>query len=179
METISEKPFRGSRILKVLLDTTYYLPLISVNIDGIPDDLLKRLLQDKKYQLYYCEITLFELAAKGTKLSLSNNSLTIHDIIRGLDSIRWDKRLIKLSWCSHPLIMELAIEIRKFHSDFIDCLILATAVCYTDIIALFDKRLFEVVSKNRSIIEKIREINEKFCFWFTDLSADPIQINIL
>jgi predicted nucleic acid-binding protein len=179
VERVPEKALRGSGALRILVDTTYFLPTISVTIKDLPNDLLRTLLQNEDYQLFYCEITLFELAAKGAKLILSEDSLTVEDITKGIDSIRWDKRLSNLPWYSYPLIMELATEIRKFHLDFIDCLILATAVCYTDVFAIFDETLFEKVCKNKTITGKILELNGKFSFWFSDLSKDPIRMNNL
>ncbi len=165
--------------MKILIDTTYFLPALSIEIETLPSALLKTLLRDQNYQCHYCEITLFELAAKGVKLSQSDDSLTVNDIIKGLDSIRWDKRLTKLSWYSHPFALELAKEIRKIHTDFIDCLILATAVCYTDMLAMYDETLLKIVRKNKGIIQKILEFNEKFSFWLKDLSKDPIRIDQL
>lgn len=165
--------------MKILLDTTYFLPALSVEIEGLPSTLLKTLLHNENYQCYYCEISLFELAAKGVKLTQSDETLTVDDIIKGLDSIRWDKRLTKLSWYSHPYTLELAKGIRKIHTDFIDCLILATAVCYTDTLAMYDETLFKKVKKNKGILHMILDFNEKFSFWLNDLSKKPIQIKTL
>ena len=143
--------------MKILLDTTYFLPIIGVNIKGLSNDLLIKLLKNKDYELCYCDVTLFELAAKGAKLVLAEHSLTIDDITKGLDSLIYDKRFTNISWLTYPFILELASEVRKVHSDFLDCLILSTAVYQTDIFAMFDETLFKKISRNKTLLSKILE----------------------
>jgi PIN domain nuclease of toxin-antitoxin system len=52
--------------LKLLLDTTYFLPAIGVSIKEIQKDALLTLIA-KKHQILMSQITLFELSAKGAK----------------------------------------------------------------------------------------------------------------
>ncbi len=162
--------------MKIMLDTTYYLPAISVNIEGVDPLLLRNLMKNTDYQLFYCEITLFELAAKGARLIQLEELLNCEDITKGLDSIRWDKRLINLPWYTNPLILELATEIRKIHADFIDCLILSTAVYHTNVLATYDDELYKNILKEKDKKRKILEINDSFAFWFNDLSKEKVSI---
>jgi hypothetical protein len=50
--------------LKLLLDTTYFLPAIGVSIKDLQKDALLTLIA-KKHQIAMSQITIFELSAKG------------------------------------------------------------------------------------------------------------------
>ncbi|MBD3353147.1 MAG: hypothetical protein GF364_16820 [Candidatus Lokiarchaeota archaeon] len=163
--------------MKVLLDTTYLLPTISVTVDIISPSFLHRILTTNVHEFYFSELSLFELAAKGAKLvSQKDNTLVVADITRGLDALRWDKRLRALPWYTNPLLLELAVKIRVFHSDFFDCLILSTAVCFAEVFATFDQDLFEKIRTHPPLIQEVRALNDSFRFWFHDLSSEPIAL---
>jgi rRNA-processing protein FCF1 len=51
---------------RILVDTTYLLPTISFSVKGIPDDVMLRLIKND-YSIYVSSISLFELAAVGSK----------------------------------------------------------------------------------------------------------------
>ena len=162
--------------MKILLDTSYLLPLIKVRIKEIPEAIIQKLLMDSKLDLFYCDITIFELTAKGTKLIISGEQLKLTDIQKGIDALENDDRITRLSWSEHPLTLDLAFSLRKIHSDYIDCLILATAVCYTDMIITFNNKLFNLIKQTPSLIEEILRINDHFQFWFKDLTKDPKEL---
>ena len=54
--------------MKVLLDTTYLLPLIGIHIQDIPHDLLHKLMVEG-HEVFVSDISIFELAAKGLNSS--------------------------------------------------------------------------------------------------------------
>ncbi|MFW9917633.1 MAG: PIN domain-containing protein [Candidatus Thorarchaeota archaeon] len=164
--------------MKILVDTTYFLPAISVEIEKLSRTILQALRADKNLDLFGCSITLFELAAKGAKL-VKAGQLTHEDISIGLDAIRYDERIELLHWEDNPIIMELATEIRHVHSDFIDCLVLATAVCYTNTLITWDEVLLKKVQSNEWIKETILAKNEDFSFWLKDLTSKPVSIQQL
>lgn len=73
--------------MKILIDTSYFLPLIKIGIENIPDTLLIDLLSKSSYKYYYSNLTLFKLTAKGLKLSSKKNTITPQDIRIGIDAI--------------------------------------------------------------------------------------------
>ncbi|MEE9377738.1 MAG: PIN domain-containing protein [Candidatus Lokiarchaeia archaeon] len=158
--------------MKILIDTSYFLPLIKIGIENIPQTVLVNLLSKTSHEYFYSNLTLFELTAKGLKFSSQKNTITPQDIRIGIDAIRNDLRLTEKSFIDNPLIIELASQLKAIHNNTIDCLIFATAICVCDCIITMDGSLFDQINKTPSLINKIREINENFRFWFNDLSED-------
>src|SRR5271157_1332563 len=162
--------------MKLFLDTTYLLPSIKIEVEGISASILKELLATPDIELFFADISLFELAAKGTKLIISGESLTMDEIRDGIDVLQNHPRVKSESWTEHPFLLDLALLLRKIHSVFIDCIILASAVCYADCIATFDQKLYETILNNPEIIQEILDVNQQFRFWFNDLSAEPVPL---
>ena len=158
--------------MKILIDTSYFLPLIKIGIENIPQTLLVNLLSKTSNEFFYSNLTIFELTAKGLKLSSQKNTITPQDIRIGIDAIQNDLRLTEKYFTDNPIIIELASQLKAIHNDTIDCLIFATAICVCDCIITMDVSLFDQINKTPSLINKIREINQNFRFWFNDLSED-------
>lgn len=173
METIQATIKRGIRKMNILLDTSYFLPLIKITIDDIPDYLLKNLLVQSNHNYFYSDLSIFELTAKGFKFIIQGNKIAFQDLMKGIDSIQNDSRLVPLSWASNPIIVELAMELRKIHKDTIDCLIFATAFCICDCIITLDLEFYDQIVKVASIVKEIKSMNENFQFWFNDLLEPP------
>lgn len=163
--------------MKILIDTSYFLPLIKIGIENIPQTVLVNLLSKTSHEFFYSNLTIFELTAKGLKLSSQKNTKTPQDKRIGIDAIQNDLRLTEKSFTDNPIIIELASQLKTIHNDTIDCLIFATAICVCDCITTMDVSLFDQINKTPSIIKKIREINENFRFWFNDLSEDLKSLN--
>jgi len=158
--------------MKILIDTSYFLPLIKIGIENVPQTLLVNLLSKTSNEFFYSNLTIFELTAKGLKLSSQKNTITPQDIRIGIDAIQNDLRLTEKSFTDNPIIIELASQLKTIHNDTIDCLIFATAICVCDCIITMDVSLFDQINKTPSLINEIREINQNFRFWFNDLSED-------
>ena len=159
--------------MKVLIDTSYFLPLIKISIEGISERILLEDLLQSKNKLYYSDLSLFELTAKAFKYINQGNQISTQDLMNGLDAIQNDTRLIHISWKENPMIIELATNLRTIHKDTIDCLIFATGICNCDCIIIMDKDFFNKICQNNSIFEEIQAINKNFQFWFDDLSKSP------
>ncbi len=159
--------------MKILIDTSYFLRLIKVEVEGIPQDLLINLLEKNSHEFYYSELSIFELTAKGLKLTIQDTNILVQDIRIGIDSIINDNRLITISYTNNPYIIEIAAELRNIHKDTIDCLIIASAICESDCIITMDYDFYEKVIQHKIIKEKMLEINNNFKFWFNDLSEEP------
>ncbi len=162
--------------MKLLLDTTYLLPSIKVQVQGLAPSVLKDLLKNAQNEIFFAEISLFELTAKGMKLICAGEHLTVSDLRIGIDSLQYNPRVKSLPWSMHPFLLDLALKIRKIHSDFIDCLILSTAVFYTDCFVTFDETLYKKVSKESDLCKDITQTNKGFQFWFHDLKDPPRSI---
>ena len=162
--------------MKILIDTSYFLPLIKITIEGISDRILLDVLLQSKNNLFYSDLSLFELTAKAFKYINKENQISIQDLMNGLDAIQNDSRLVYISWKGNPIIIELAANLRKIHKDTIDCLIFATAICNCDCIVTMDRDFYNQICLNNSIFEEIQSINKNFLFWFKDLSESPKHI---
>ena len=158
--------------MKILIDTTYFLPLIKVAIDKIPQDLLINLLSESTHECFYSDLTIFELTAKGLKFSSQGKKITPQDIRIGIDAIQNDTRLTIVSYINNPFIIELASQLKTIHKDTIDCLIFATAICTCEGIITMDVAFFEQIQNSTQITKDIQKINSNFKFWFNDLTND-------
>lgn len=158
--------------MKILIDTSYFLPLIKISIENIPQTLLINLLSKQTHNYFYSNLTLFELTAKGLKISSQKNTITPQDIRIGIDAIRNDSRLIGIDFTDNPLIVELASQLKMIHQDTIECLIFATAICTCDCIITMDVSFYDKINNTTTLIDEIRNVKENFQFWFNDLSGD-------
>lgn len=158
--------------MKILIDTSYFLPLIKVGIENVSQSVLVNILSEASHEFFYSSLSIFELTAKGLKFSSQNNIITPQDIRIGIDAIQNDSRLKEKSFTKNPLIIELASQLKAIHNDTIDCLIFATAICDCDCIITMDVSFFDQIKKTPSLITKIKEIKKNFYFWFDDLSKE-------
>jgi len=159
--------------MKILIDTSYLLPLIKISIEGISERILLEVLLKSKNEIFYSDLSLFELTAKAFKYINTGDQISVQDLMIGLDAIENDTRLIHISWKDNPIIIELATNLRTIHRDTIDYLIFATAICNCDCIATMDRDFYNQICQNNMIIEQIQPINKNFQFWFNDLSKSP------
>ncbi len=162
--------------MKILLDTTYFLPLTKISLDGIPDNLLLKLLLEPKHEYFYSDLSIFEITAKGLKIITRETEVTLQDVMNGIDAMQNDSRLQILTWSDNPLIIELAYNLKAIHNDTIDCIIYATAICKCDCIITMDHSLYNKIRGDAFIIKEIKSLNKNFQFWFDDLSKNPIPL---
>ena len=83
---------KSSRTLKLLLDSTYLLPIVGVEVEGIKDALilLKKLRDEGKAEYYYTPFNLFEIIGKLSRLSYDPDRVAI-----GLAAIEEEFKLIQ------------------------------------------------------------------------------------
>lgn len=163
---------------KLLLDTTYFLPLIGIQIEGVNSNLVQEILNAGEYSIALSEISLFELAAKGAKIA-RKTELTYQDVLRGIDTLRLDKEISIETWVQNPTILEMSYNIRALHSDYADCIIIATAICSNDILATYDEMLVEKIAEDEESIAEIEKLNPEFRVWFGDLKKKSLGIKEL
>ena len=140
--------------MKLLLDTTYFLPAIGISIKDIPQDAVIRLIESG-YEVYISEITLFELSAKGAKYVVSR-MLSPERVLRGLRAIIYDNRVDRVP-IYDTTILSTAFKIRSLLNDFIDCLILSSAINKANALVTEDDDILMLLRKKEfnSIIERL------------------------
>jgi PIN domain nuclease of toxin-antitoxin system len=124
--------------LKLLLDTTYFLPTIGVSIKEIQKDALLTLIA-KKHQISMSQITIFELSAKGAKY-IKEGQLSPERVTRGISAIIYNDAIETIPM-HDTTILQTAFKLRKMLNDFIDCLILSSAMNNSEAIITEDKEI--------------------------------------
>lgn len=128
----------------MIIDTTYLLPLALIQIDT---DLL-RAIADEKVNLKLEEVTvnmisLFELQAKAAKLMVPAKPV--------IDAIKVINMAFKVEPINKPEIIETAYELRKMIPEYIDCVIVSTAVVLKEDLITEDSR---ILSKKEQLKNK-------------------------
>jgi predicted nucleic acid-binding protein len=121
--------------LRILLDTTYVLPVIGVSVKGVPKDAVERLAA-RGDEIFISEITLFELSAKGARY-VFEELLPPERVTRGINAISYDDSITKLR-TYETSTLRLALKLRAMLGDFIDCLILASAAIHCEMLITED-----------------------------------------
>jgi PIN domain nuclease of toxin-antitoxin system len=122
-------------VTRVLIDTTYLLPAAGIGVEGVPVDATRRV-KDAGYEVLAAEISLFELLAKGAKL-VAEGKADPGRVSLAIKSILSDSSIGKVEGYTEEM-MTMAIELRRHHKDFVDCLILASAASECDALVTED-----------------------------------------
>lgn len=142
----------------MILDTTYLLPLAQIAVDR---DLLaavaKKETDLKLEEISVSLISLFELQAKGAKLNVPTQST-----IRAIDAILSAFRIVPFYEAD---VIEAAQRIRKIISDYVDCIIVATAVASKQ----------DLVTEDSLVLEKKKKLLKAFNLKVLDFS-DLVQV---
>ena len=150
---------------KILLDTTYLFPFAGINVRGVERGAIERA-SAMGHQLSVSEMSLFELAAKGAKL-VGDGSADVERLAQAVRAIVSDETLRKVRLYEDGVI-PLAIALRRHNSDFIDCVILASAVLTCEILVTED----ELLLRSGEIIKLVRKTNPEFLIYdFKHLSG--------
>jgi predicted nucleic acid-binding protein len=124
----------------LILDTTYLLPLTQIAVDT---DLLAAVAKKKTYlkfeEISVSLISIFELQAKGAKLSVPAKST-----IRAVDAILSAFRIVPFY---DVKVIEAARKLRETISDYVDCIILATALASKEDLVTEDSIVLEKKKK--------------------------------
>jgi PIN domain nuclease of toxin-antitoxin system len=144
--------------LRLLLDTTYLLPVIGVSIEGLPEDALIQLIE-KGHQISISEIAIFELSAKGAK-HIVKGGLTAERVSRGIRAIVHDDRL-RMIPIHDSSVLITSLKLRAILDDFIDCLILSSAMNRNDALVTEDEAIRDL-RKEREFQELLQTINPEF-----------------
>ena len=110
---------------RLLLDTTYLLPAVGVKLGGALDDAFLAA-QDAGHEVWMSDISIFELLAKGAKLAEAGK-LSEERLALGVRGILADRSIMKVSAYDEE-VAATSVKLRRFHRDFVDCLIIASAL---------------------------------------------------
>jgi len=144
--------------LKILLDTTYLLPAIGIAIKEHQKDLPLKLIQEGN-QISICDISVFELSAKGAK-HISAGKLPPERVTRGIRAIVYNEQIEMIPTYESQLLLT-AFKLRKTLNDFIDCLILSAAINQCDILLTEDNDI-QNLKNNKEFNELLTTKNPKF-----------------
>ncbi|MCX8178162.1 MAG: PIN domain-containing protein [Candidatus Bathyarchaeota archaeon] len=144
--------------MKLLLDTTYFLPAIGVAIKNLPLDAPIKLVQ-KQHQISISSITIFELSAKGAKY-VASGKIPPERVSRGIRALIHNET-ISIIEMHESTILHTAFKIRKMLNDFIDCLILSSAINNCDALITEDIDIHSI-KEDKNYQEYINTKNPKF-----------------
>lgn len=148
----------------IVLDTTYFLPIVGIKVKS---DFFLALEKNEVFvdprNIHLSEITLFELQAKTAKLGVPPKRVS-----EGIKAIREAFSVIPFH---DPEIIKISFRLRKILPDYIDCIILATAISReytlltedTDIQSSEQAILKEFPNKKIEILNlnKLKTLNKK------------------
>ena len=131
----------------MIIDTTYLLPLAKI---GVKTDLLRAVVEGKVRREVSLQnlkvnlISLFELQAKAAKLGVPPKNVTeaINVVLRSFQVIPFYK----------AEIVETAHKLRKILTDYIDCVIVATAITLRE----------DLISEDQDILSHKEELERKY-----------------
>lgn len=144
--------------MKLLLDTTYFLPTIGISIKEMQKDALLTIIS-KKHQIGMSQITIFELSAKGAKY-IKENMLSPERVTRGLNAIIYNDG-IDIIPMHDTTILQTAFKLRNMLNDFIDCLILSSAMNNSEAIITEDNEI-QNLKKNTQFHNLVADLTPGF-----------------
>lgn len=135
------------RIARIFLDTSYLLPIfrIAPDIKGYKDE-MELILNDSKNSYYYSSLSLIEIKWKFIKLEKIEERLEIQGKYNQFQNILLRDNRFEIIHHPHTNINVISDEIRNLgHKDYIDTIIGASSIWFSDILITEDKNLKEKV----------------------------------
>ncbi len=139
--------------LRVLLDTTYFLPVIGIEID-IPDDMIERLFSGN-FEYIVNDITLFELYGKARKEFKSEED--VRRFYEGMKSIL-SSNIKRIPVFTLEILSKL-LELRKKLREIPYSIIAATALVYADVLVTEAEDIKRVLNME---VLNIKEFIDKY-----------------
>ncbi len=144
--------------MRLLLDTTYLLPAIGISVKNLQKDAPIKLIQ-KGHTISISDVSIFELSAKGAK-HITAETLSAERVTRGIRAIIYDETIETIPIHESTLLLT-AFKLRNTLNDFIDCIILSTAINRCNCLLTEDKDI-QSLKKNKEFNELCVAINPKF-----------------
>ncbi|MFW9904772.1 MAG: hypothetical protein ACFFFH_10600 [Candidatus Thorarchaeota archaeon] len=157
--------------MKILFDSSYFFPLIKVKVENSSPEIFSLIHQKKPFELQFSSITLFELSAKGAKM-IKTGKLTVNDVIDGINALTSWRNISAIDpWNGE--VQRLAFDFRNDHSDYIDCLVLASAIIHANVLVSEDTTLKKLLKTKW--LNRIRETNTEFDI----LNTEELKLKII
>jgi hypothetical protein len=102
---------------------------------------------------------LLELSAKGGKL-VSSGALTSERVCRGVTTVKRDEELEKIRYTDED-VLKTSISLRSLLSDYLDCIILSSAINRCDVL-LTEDTFIHALTKDEQYRRIVREVNPEF-----------------
>lgn len=144
--------------MKILLGTTYLLPAIGIAVKELRRDAIIQLI-NKGHQVAISQISLFELAAKGAKY-VKNGALKPETVTKGIRALTYNEQIETIPITDSKLLLT-AFTLRNMLDDFIDCLILATAINNCNALITEDEDI-QNPKNNNQLNELLKTTNPAF-----------------
>ena len=120
----------------------------------------------KGHQISISQITLFELSAKAAKY-VNNGTLLPETVTEGIRAIVYEEELEKVPVYDSKILLT-SFKLRNALTDFVDCLIAASAINTCDALITEDQEIHKLTKKNgiNKLIEttnpdfKLKTLNE-------------------
>jgi len=129
----------------MILDTPYLLPLARIEIDT---DLLRDIAEGKTKirfeDITISQISIFEIQAKAARLGIPP-----HYVIEAVEAI---EKAFRIEPFNKPQIIETSFNLRKEINDYIDCIILATAITLKE----------DLITEDTTILKQKQNIKKKY-----------------
>ncbi len=129
----------------MILDTPYLLPLARIEIDT---DLLRDIAEGKTKirfeDITISQISIFEMQAKAARLGIPP-----HYVIEAVQAI---EKAFRIEPFNRPQIIETSFNLRKEINDYIDCIILATAITLKE----------DLITEDTLILKQKQNIKKKY-----------------
>jgi len=144
--------------LKLLLDTTYFLPAIGISIKNLPKDAPIKLV-NQNHKISISNISVFELSAIGAKYIVTE-ALSAERVTKGIRAIVYDEAMERIPIHDSPILLT-AFKLRKILSDFVDCLILSSAINQCDALITEDSDI-QNLKKDKEFSNLLAAIKPNF-----------------
>ncbi len=90
--------------MKIVVDTSYLLPLIGLTHTNVQEDFLLNLLENTEtIQIFYSTISIFELQAKGAKEAVNGN-LDEQIVIQGIQTLCNEDVIVEIPFINSTFI---------------------------------------------------------------------------
>lgn len=144
--------------MRLLLDTTYLIPFIGISIKDEHKDALIEL-RARGHKIAVSEISIFEISAKAAKY-VANDEISSERVTRGIRAIIYDDSVEKIA-IYETKIISTAFALKSLMVDFIDCIILSTAINNRDTLITEDN-VIRKLNENKKYLEITSAINPNF-----------------
>jgi predicted nucleic acid-binding protein len=139
LKRLRRRVFVSRKNLQILLDTSFLLPFLGIDVGEVIAGVLHKL---RDYELYYSELSLLEALWKIVKV-VSFDKLDI--VLEGLTLIRRDLRLAQVD----EKAVRAALELYKLgHRDLIDNLLYGISLSQNLKFLTIDRELVSFVKSN-------------------------------